>query len=94
MNVCVSKQDLSARKITVEHYEFFTFLLFGVSSPSPLSLCSENIFERSQLCSNTRAPAHSHFTILGRQISSFWSWLSRGEEKADLKAFSLSWNII
>ena len=83
--VCLSKQDLSARKITVESHEFFYLSSFWAQFP---------IFERSQVCSNTRAPPQSHLTILGWQASSFWSWLSRGEEKAELKAFSLYWNII
>ena len=84
--VCVSKQNLGARKIAGKL--FFAFLSFGVSSPYPSSLCSENTFEKSQFHSNTRASAHSHLIISVRQKSSFWSWLSRGEAKADVKTFS------
>lgn len=76
--MCVHFWDLSARKITVENYELFPFFPLGsVSHILSFSLWSGNLVQRSQLCSYSRAPAHSHLPIPGRQnFSPKWNiWL-------------------
>lgn len=76
--VCISKQNLSARKIIVENYEILDFFTLGmVPHILSFSLCFENVFLRSQFCSNTRAPGYSHLTIPRRQSFSFWACLSQ-----------------